>query len=685
MFSSHLFGRILLKPFRLALDTEPLRSFLLSIALGYIFLSAFVFILLALKIGYAITFASFVYLTGSLGLLMTYKQFLSAFRHVVEISVTKGNSLRRLLAFSLLFFLIITFYITLAPTTAWDGLAYHYPLPYLWLKSHSFYNIPTIIYSNFPSSAELIFLLGFAANSDIAANHLTWFAGFLCILYLFYFGNRYFTPETALAAGIIFYSYPIIYVEELQGGYIDLFQVFYIFAALDLLYEWISTRTRFSILLAAAFMGFTLCIKHSGYFTFIFFLSYLIVILIKSKLNRAHSIIDLILFIIIPLLFPLGWYIKSYIYTGNPIYPFLYHAFGGTCSTAPDIMYWANPKVTMGFFQTIFYPFFASLKVSMVQFPFRLLPPSLIALIPFIILRFKRNSFTLLILSYSIFFIVLISIIEPGEPRYNLAAWAFLCLPAVDSAMGFGATAKWFRKLILPFFIIFPLAFGSIYISMRYLNYRHCFIWSNQDVKAYYSGSKRYRPIDYYPIIKWLNNNLNDSHGRLLFAESRVFLLNNQIDYIVAYPFQTDDLWDWDTVSINDIPAILKQYRIKYIAFDYGPNYRAICEAWFIIHDKREVRGDDPQVLHDVYGIGMGNEHFMLLAGYSNPHIKYIKEHDISSTLVYDGRFRNIDELFASKGNVDAKLIASIMWCSENGVIRKVFDDKAGAIFEVVK
>jgi hypothetical protein len=668
---------MLLKLFPLNLYAEPLRAFLLSIALGFIFLSGLTFVLLVLNIGYPILFAVLIYLTGSIGLVTIYKSFVSAFKEFYNIAFEYRKLLRHFLAFCILFFLLLYFYITLAPTTAWDSLAYHYPLPKLWLKAHSFYNIHEIAYSNFPSSAELIFLLGFAVKSDIVANHLTWFAGFLSILYLFYFGKRHFTPEAGLAAGIIFLSYPVVYI--------DLFLVFYIFASFDLLYDWVYSRSLNVLILTGILSGFTLCIKHASYLTLLFYSLIIIISSIFHKYNKYKSFYFIFLFIIISLIFPLGWYIKSYIYTGNPVYPFMYHYFGGTYSNGPDIMYWANPKVTIGVLQTLLYPFLATFNTAMVQFPFRLLPPVILVLIPFIVFRFNRCKFSQLIFPYAICFIIIISIIEPGEPRYNLAAWAFLGLIAVDAALRFEPGKRWFGNIIIPTFLVIPLAFGSIYISMRYINYRHLFVFGRENVTQYYSGNNKYKPLDCYPVINWLNVNINGpENGKILLAESRVFLLNDALDYIIAYPFQTDEVWDWDKVVIKDIQSMFIKYGIKYIAIDYGPNYRGICESWFIIHNESEANVDDLEVLNDDVSLGMGNRHFMEIAGYSSKHLTFIKNNNKSGILLYDGRFKNIYELFGSKGNVDVKLASSIMWCANNGFIRKVFDDKAGAIFEVI-
>ena len=684
IFLIHLLGRWFSRGLRLDLDDDPIHSFLITNALGMILLSGIAFFLLAAGVGYQLLFAGIVYIGGLAGFIRTRKQFFNAFREINRVVFDAKKPLRRLFGYLIVFFLLLTFYMALAPSTAWDGLTYHYPLPAQWIDANSFKIIPEIIYSNFPSSAELIFIYGFAAYSDITANLLTWYAGFLCILFLFHFGSRHLSPEAGLGAGIILLSYPVVFIEELQGGYIDLIQAFYILALLDMLSNWAEKGDHKHILLAALFSGFTLCIKHSGLLTFAFAFLYIPYIGINKLMPHKRVLSAMLLFVLITWLLPLGWYIKSYAYTGNPVYPFLYHNFGGTFSSAPDIMYWANPNIEIGPVTTILYPILATFDVSMVQLPFRLLPPSILALIPFLFLRLRRSTFTGMTIAYVIYFILLISILEPGEPRYNLGAWALLGMLGLDSAFRFSAKAKWFGRVVIPLLIIIPLAVGSVDISRRYLNSRHEVIWGGQSKVEDSSGNNKYKRLDCYPIINEINKLTAENNGRVLLAEPRVFALDSHVDYIIAYPFQTENLWDWDSVKPVDIPGLLREYGIKYIAITHGPNYRGNCEAWFITQNRTEVGLDNTYAHQPRKIIGMGSAYFQTLASYANPHISIDDKQGWEPMLRYDGRFKDINELFESKGNIDVKLPAAINWCARKGYLEQILLDPAGVVYEVV-
>ncbi len=684
VFCIHATGRAARKLLRIDDDGDPLHSFLVSCALGMMLLSGLAFLLLATGIGYRVVFAVIVYAGGIYGFITARGPFFSAFKEIGKTAFATGRPLRRLFAYLIIFFLLLTFYITLAPTTAWDALTYHYPLPARWLEAHSFVNIPEIIYSDFPSSAELIFIYGFAAYSDTVANQLTWFAGFLCVLYLFYLGRKHLSVEAGLGAAIIFLSYPVVYIEGLQGGYIDLVQTFYIFAMLDALYEWSESGRWLNIVLAGLFSGFLMCIKHSGVLTFAFALIYLIYAGYK-KLTKFSTIAGAILILIaLTWILPLGWYIKSQIYTGNPLYPFLYYKFGGVLSSAPDIMYWANPTMKAGFILTVLYPIFATFDVPMVQLAFRLLPPSIIVLIPFLFIRFRHTGFRDFLLGYVIYFIVLISIVEPSEPRYNLAAWALLAILSLDAAFHFSARAKWLGRIIIPIAIIIPLAVGSVVLSARYVNYRHKAIWTAQPRDEYYLGGGKHVPLDCYPMMHYLNG-IDDDGAKILLAEPRVFVLDDGVNYTIAYPFQTDNLWDWNKISYKELPGLLDEYGFTYIAVTYGPNYRGLCEAWFIMNLRTEVDpGADYASQPDVEP-GMGNMHYMRLAAYSNPHLTYEEKPGWDPRFLYDGRFKSIDDLFASEGNIDVKLAASIIWLAREGYIERAFTSPYGLVYRIVE
>ena len=92
----------------------------------------------------------------------------------------------------------------------------------------------------------------------------------------------------------------------------------------------------------------------------------------------------------------------------------------------------------------------------------------------------------------------------------------------------------------------------------------------------------------------------------------------------------------------------------------------------------------NPIAFEDERSFGVGNEYFVRLAGYANPHLTYEFEPSGYSILKYDGRFKTTSELFESEGNIDVKVAASIIWAAKRLKIKRVYSVPAGAIFEVV-
>jgi hypothetical protein len=162
-------------------------------------------------------------------------------------------------------------------------------------------------------------------------------------------------------------------------------------------------------------------------------------------------------------------------------------------------------------------------------------------------------------------------------------------------------------------------------------------------------------------------------------------VLDDNIDRIIGYPFQTENLWDWDQINHKDLPGLLDEYGFTHIAITYAPSYRGMCEAWFIMNGGTEVNADNKYAWQSTREPGMGNKHFMRLAGYSNPHLTYDDKPGWEPVLRYDARFSSIEELFASEGNVDVKLPASIIYLAREGKIERAFTSPYGLVYEVNK
>lgn len=224
----------------------------------------------------------------------------------------------------------------------WDSVGYHLADPKLYVQAHRLFYIPWEDHSNFAFNTEMCYTLGLLFGSVPLAK---WFH-FACLvgtaLGIVEFGRRHLTTQVGVLAAVLFVSLPLVFWE---GGtaYIDLAVTFYTMLTLLALGRGIAERSERWLLMAAVLMGLTLATKDTALGT----LALLAVGLFVWRRwsvgqGTARSLGRATLWGLIALTVGSPWFLKSLVYTGNPVYPFLYNVFGGRgWSTANTAAYQA--------------------------------------------------------------------------------------------------------------------------------------------------------------------------------------------------------------------------------------------------------------------------------------------------------------------------------------------------------
>jgi len=480
--------------------------------------------------------------------------------------------------------LAMDFILTCVPTTAWDALTYHYPMPAIWLRAGGFIERMDICYSELPHGSEMLFGWAFglgglnSANTGIghlAANHLTWATGFLSILAIISITRRFskavesgttwdsWTP--GLLAAVAYLSLPIVFVEEMEGGYIENFLVFFSIAMLICLLQFRNTKDSRMITVIGILAGGLLASKHTSLFIDATVLVILIVWLRNEKLPALWKSLGVA--ILLALVFPLPWYIKSFLHTGDPAWPFVYQAMG-MGDGLPEIMYWSNPNVQRSIGGFVTYIFRLSWDESLTQFSFRLLTWYFLPLMPFAIWWSIKKGNGRVVGLVAWILILLIYLLAPGEPRYMLAAWGLYAGLGAWGLFTLVSRAPNWIKVILPILLILPVAF-SLVDRTQELNNRVPTILGIASVDDYFEKS-----LDIWPLVKYINQETGPADGVIL-VEPRNFYI--QRPYIIWYPFPTPETVDWSE-EFNE-SFIERKYdgEYKYLLLTYGPNYRALA------------------------------------------------------------------------------------------------------------
>ena len=217
----------------------------------------------------------------------------------------------------------------LVPPTAWDAVAYHLAAPAIYIRSHTITYIPYIPYTNWPFEAEMLFTLGLLVSSEALAQLTTWAALLLTCGVLYLIGRRHFGHDVGLLAAVVFAGTPM--VGTLAGtGLIELPLTMYSCLAVYAFVDWLATERRASWALSALSAGLAASTKLNGAVVpALLGLLSLVVLLRRPSIRWTEAFGTFLLYGLLAFAVVAPWYLKSWILTQNPIWPFLSGLLGG--------------------------------------------------------------------------------------------------------------------------------------------------------------------------------------------------------------------------------------------------------------------------------------------------------------------------------------------------------------------
>lgn len=209
----------------------------------------------------------------------------------------------------------------------WDTIAYHFAVPKLWLVEGKMTFIPFIHQSNFPGIVDNLFISGLTLGEP-GAKTFTAFYWILGGMWVFGVARRHFGAEAAPWAALAFLSAPLILWSS-GSGYIDVAHG--LFAAMGMIYaiEAMRHEDKLRWLLLSGFgLGAAMASKYTGLQVAVVTLFVVAFMTIRTHQWRAIAK-PLTLAGFLALLIACPWYIRTYVNTGNPVYPFFYEQLGG--------------------------------------------------------------------------------------------------------------------------------------------------------------------------------------------------------------------------------------------------------------------------------------------------------------------------------------------------------------------
>jgi hypothetical protein len=215
----------------------------------------------------------------------------------------------------------------------WDSLSYHLADPKMYLQAHRIYYIPWESHSNFAFTAEMWYLFGLMARGTAAGVPLAKLFHFTCgvgaCLAVYAFGARHLSPRVGLTAAGVLASTPLV-LWEAGTAYTDLAGAFFATLTLLAVANGMAARDERWLRLGAVLMGLTLSTKATALSTLALLALALLFWSVRSQAQKWPQAMGRIaVWCLLALAIGSPWYIKSTVYTGNPIYPFYFQIFGG--------------------------------------------------------------------------------------------------------------------------------------------------------------------------------------------------------------------------------------------------------------------------------------------------------------------------------------------------------------------
>jgi len=202
----------------------------------------------------------------------------------------------------------------------WDAVSYHLAAPKVYLEHQRIVYLPTDHHSNFPFTMQMLFLLGLMFDGFALANLIHFATAVLTAAAILVIAHKRLGHENGWVAAAVFATCPMA-VWEAGAAYVELGFALFVLTAVGALIEFRITRETRWFVLASLLIGFALSVKTLALIPLAIMIGLLV--LWRIPVRRFA------LFLLLAAAIGSPFYLKSWVVTGNPVYPFGYRLFGG--------------------------------------------------------------------------------------------------------------------------------------------------------------------------------------------------------------------------------------------------------------------------------------------------------------------------------------------------------------------
>jgi 4-amino-4-deoxy-L-arabinose transferase-like glycosyltransferase len=444
------------------------------------------------------------------------------------------------------------------PPLAWDEIAYHLAVPKIYMASGRIVPVPFIFPSYFPFGLEMLYTLALllGPSGEVLSHLMHWSLSLLTFAGLTYLGSQQ-KQELGLLAGAVFLSLPVI--KELAGtSLIDVGLCAYSWLAFMAWWSWRQKQDWRWLCLAGLLAGGAASVKLSGSSVALLLSGMTLLtpsqMAFRSRL-KASALLGTIAFTVVS-----PWYVKSWIFTGDPIFPFGWGIFPSSEWDAfgARYLYEYLDLFKMPFTLTSYLIGPAKLFFYPKQFDWLHLGYILILLGPLSLVEIRREKllrwlFLFVVGYYSLWFCFLIHLIRyllPILPMAAfLAAWGSTWLIARVGSIGKGVVVA---------FLLLDLAIVQAE-SRSTLSSRMLYLTGHQSRNELLAGA-----VKPFPVFDYINRKL-PKNARILLAtyEVRGYFLDR--GYVWAHPIGQRVLRFEQIPNGSSLRQVLAAHGIDYL------------------------------------------------------------------------------------------------------------------------
>ena len=389
----------------------------------------------------------------------------------------------------------------LAPPIHIDALSYHLEIPKQFIWKHRINMVPFTRESLWPFQTEMLFTLGLLIEGTTLAQLFHWFFYPLTVSAVYLLGQRMVGEKTAAFSALIFMATPAVFAQS-GHSYVDLSFAFYTLTALFPLLIYLETNDSRLAFLSGLCAGAAAGTKMLGLG------SAAILCVLWAFSSRSGK--QALRYTTGVLLTGSIWYFKSWIESGNPVYPFFSAVFGSGYQVAMD----ANVGMEGGLVG------FAKLLWNMTMYPRsfggEMLGVLFCMFVPLLIFRVacmtRRAAYLLVfVIAYTYFLYT-----QSQHLRFYLSVAPFLSIGAAYSLQTLMRETAHVRRTVIILFMIILLIYGGIFV------YRVRNLWSVVAGKtspvAYLEHSERS-----FKAFRYIKDHVRDGESLLVWGEVRLF------------------------------------------------------------------------------------------------------------------------------------------------------------------